>query len=138
MDDDLLRVGPTPDETEHAIWMLEWRESGWYWSSNRLGLEVRHVTLSTGQVAAAMATLGLPALQTPEFWWAVAGLAIIGPLNLAVSFFLAFRVALAAHGITDIDRQRIYRAVRQRLRTEPASFLVPPPDAPAPTRPSHG
>jgi site-specific recombinase len=103
-----------------------------------LGLEVRHVTLSTGQVAAAMATLGLPALQTPEFWWAVAGLAIIGPLNLAVSFFLAFRVALAAHGITDIDRQRIYRAVRQRLRTEPASFLVPPPDASAPTRPSHG
>ena len=103
-----------------------------------LGLEVRHVTLSTGQVAAAMATLGLPALQTPEFWWAVAGLAIIGPLNLAVSFFLAFRVALAAHGITEIDRQRIYRVVRQRVRTEPGSFLVPPPDAPAPPRPSHG
>ncbi|MBK8067731.1 MAG: hypothetical protein IPK27_08870 [Rhodanobacteraceae bacterium] len=30
--------GGQQDETEYAIWMLEWREGGWYWSSNRLGV----------------------------------------------------------------------------------------------------
>ncbi len=33
--------GGQEDETEYAIWMLEWRESGWYWSGNRLGVDVR-------------------------------------------------------------------------------------------------
>lgn len=33
--------GGQEDETEYAIWMLEWRESGWYWSSKRLGVEER-------------------------------------------------------------------------------------------------
>lgn len=33
--------GGQQDETEYAIWMLEWREGGWYWSSNRLGVDVR-------------------------------------------------------------------------------------------------
>ena len=95
-----------------------------------LGLEVRHVTLSTGQVAAAIATLGLDGLATPDFWWAVAGLAVIGPLNLAVSFYLAFRVALAAHSVAPVDRQRIRAALWQRVRQAPASFLLPPRDAP--------
>ena len=95
-----------------------------------LGLEVRHVTLSTGQVAAAIATLGLDGLATPDFWWAVAGLAVIGPLNLAVSFYLAFRVALAAHSVVPVDRQRIRAALWQRVRQAPASFLLPPRDAP--------
>jgi site-specific recombinase len=95
-----------------------------------LGLEVRHVTLSTGQVAAAIATLGLDGLASPDFWWAVAGLAVIGPLNLAVSFYLAFRVALAAHSVATVDRQRIRAALWQRVRQAPASFLLPPRDAP--------
>lgn len=103
-----------------------------------LGLEVRHVTLSTGQVAAAMATLGASALQTAEFWSAVAGIVVIGTLNLVVSFYLAFRVALAAHAITAVDRRRIGQAVRTRLRQEPGSFLLPPPDAPGQTPAHHG
>jgi len=95
-----------------------------------LGLEVRHVTLSAGQVAAAAATLGLPALRTPEFWWAVAGIAAIGPINLIVSFSLAFRLALAAHHVTRVDRRRIHAALRQRLRAAPLSFLLPPKASP--------
>ena len=39
-----------------------------------LGLDVRHVTLSAGQIAAACATLGLEVLHQPGFWWAVATL----------------------------------------------------------------
>ena len=95
-----------------------------------LGLEVRHVTLSTGQVAAAAYTLGLGVLATPEFWWAVAGIAVIGPLNLAVSFLLAFRLALAAHSVPPVERRHIRQAFFERVRQAPLSFLLPPRDAP--------
>ncbi|NTV86116.1 MAG: site-specific recombinase [Burkholderiaceae bacterium] len=95
-----------------------------------LALEVRHVTLSTGQVAAAAYTLGLGVLATPEFWWAVAGIAVIGPLNLLVSFFLAFRLALAAHSVPPVERRLIRQAFWQRVRQAPASFLFPPREPP--------
>ncbi|WP_234267173.1 site-specific recombinase [Hydrogenophaga sp. NFH-34] len=91
-----------------------------------LGLEVRHVTLSAGQVTAAAATLGWPVLSEPAFWWAVGGVLVIGPLNLAVSFYLAFRLALKAQAISDVNRQRINVALRQRMRQAPLSFLFPP------------
>jgi site-specific recombinase len=65
-------------------------------------------------------------LTTPAFGWALAGLAMIGPLNLGVSFYLAFRVALASQGVSDSNRSRIRAAIGQRLRTEPLSFLRPP------------
>jgi site-specific recombinase len=90
-----------------------------------LGLEVRHVTLSTGQVSAAAATLGLDVLRHAEFWWAIAGLCAIGPLNLAVSFYLAFRLALRAHNVGRVERQRINQAIRARLRSAPGSFFWP-------------
>ena len=91
-----------------------------------LDLEVRHVTLSAGQVAAAAATLGWPVLHDSAFWWAVAGVVVIGPLNLAVSFYLAFRLALKAQAISGVNRSRINAALRQRLRRAPLSFLLPP------------
>ena len=91
-----------------------------------LGLEVRHVTLSAGQVAASAAALGWSVLAEPAFWWAVAGVLVIGPLNLAVSFYLAFSLALKAQAISDVNRSRIYSAIRQRLRRAPLSFLLPP------------
>lgn len=91
-----------------------------------LDLEVRHVTLSAGQVAAAVASLGWPVLLEPAFWWAVAGVAVIGPLNVAVSFYLAFRLALKAQAISDVNRGRINAALRLRLRRAPLSFFWPP------------
>ena len=69
-------------------------------------------------------------LQGGGFWWCIAGLGAIGALNVAVSFFLAFRVALRSRGIRLADRSRIHRAIRARLRRRPGSFLVPP-SAPA-------
>lgn len=95
-----------------------------------LDLEVRHVTLSAGQVAAAAASLGWPVLHDPAFWWAVAGVVVVGPLNLAVSFYLAFRLALKAQAISDVNRTRINAAIRLRLRRAPLSFVWPPQDKP--------
>ena len=91
-----------------------------------LGLQVRHVTLSAGQMAAAAMALGADVLHEPAFWWAVAGVVVIGPLNLAVSFYLAFRLALRAQAINDVHRSRIYGAIRHRLRHAPMSFVLPP------------
>jgi thiamine-monophosphate kinase len=76
-------------------------------------------------------------LHDPAFWWAVAGVAVIGPLNLAVSFYLAFRLALKAQAINDAHRSRIGAAIRHRLRHAPLSFLLPPrPDTEPPPTPA--
>ena len=94
-----------------------------------LGLEVRHVTLSAGQVTAAVATLGLDSLQTPGFWLALAGVLLVGPINLGVSFYLAFSLALKARAVSGVNRQRIRSAIYSRIRSQPWSFLLPPKEA---------
>ncbi len=94
-----------------------------------LGLEVRHVTLSTGQLAAAAATLGLPVLALPAFWWCVAGVVVTGVLNVAVSFYFAFRLALRAHNVSGVDRSRIRAAIGARWRSKPLNFFWPMKDA---------
>lgn len=91
-----------------------------------LPIEVRHVTLSTGQLSAALGALGWDVLRHGAFWWCVAGIAVTAALNLAVSFLLAFKVALRSRGIRLADRSRIYHAIGRRFRRQPASFLLPP------------
>lgn len=90
-----------------------------------LPLDVRHVTLATGQLAAALGSLGLQALTMPAFWWCVAAIPVIGVLNLSVSFWLAFRVALRSRGIEVRERHRIGAAIQARLRRDPLSFVWP-------------
>jgi site-specific recombinase len=90
-----------------------------------LDLEVRHVTLSTGQLAAAAATLGADVLLQPGFWWCLAGIAVTGVLNVGVSFYFAFRLALRAHNVSGLDRVRIRAAIGRRWRTAPLSFFWP-------------
>ncbi len=91
-----------------------------------LPLEVRHVTLSSGQLGAALGALGWPLLAEPAFWWCMAGIALTGVLNLTVSFGLAFLVALRSRGVRVKERERIGAAIRRRLATQPLCFLWPP------------
>lgn len=91
-----------------------------------LPIEVRHVTLSTGQLAAALGALGVGVLVQPEFWWCVAGIVAVGTLNLTVSFGLAFAVALRSRGLRLPQRRRVLRAIRARLLVAPLSFILPP------------
>ena len=91
-----------------------------------LGLEARHVTLSTGQLAAAAAAYGNLVWQMPVFWWCVAAIPLIGVLNLTVSFFLALQLALGAHSVTGMNRRRLRYAVLRRLRQHPLGFVWPP------------
>ena len=97
-----------------------------------LGLEVRHVTLSTGQIAAAIASLGLGIFQQNALWWALASIVFIGVLNLGVSFYMAFRLALRAHNVSGIDRYRIRLSIKTRLRRHLGSFFWPVADAVTP------
>lgn len=90
-----------------------------------LGLDVRHVTLSTGQIGAAFASLGLEVLLQPAFWWALASLPLLGALNVSVSFYLAFRLALRARNVSGVERSRISAALRARWRSAPLSFFWP-------------
>lgn len=91
-------------------------------------IEVRHVTLSTGSVAAAIGVLGIDTLKSGAFWWAAAGIASMGVLNLAVSFALAFSMALRSHGLTPRMRRLLRRDVLRRLAAEPWKALAPPKD----------
>jgi site-specific recombinase len=88
-------------------------------------LELRHVTLSAGQLAAAGASLGLEALRHAAFWWSMASIPLIGALNLGVSFYFAFRLALQAHNVSQPDRARIRGAIRARWRSHPLTFFIP-------------
>ena len=92
-------------------------------------MEVRHVTLSTGQLAVASFTLGTGILTSAPFWLAVAGVALIGALNVGVSFALALRLAMRAVDISAVDRAHVYRAIRGRLFSRPLDFIWPPRDA---------
>jgi site-specific recombinase len=94
-------------------------------------LEVRHVTLSTGQLFAAVAVLGWGVCLSAGFWLAVAGIALIGALNLGVSFALALWVALRARGIDAPTQSALNKALAGRLRRDPLSFLFPKREAPA-------
>jgi site-specific recombinase len=51
---------------------------------------------------------------------------VTGVLNLGVSFYLAFRVALRSRNVPTAGRSRIYRAILKRMRTQPLSFAWPP------------
>ena len=90
-----------------------------------LGLEGRHVTLSTGQIGVALAGLGSAALSLPALWWAAAMVPLNGAINVGVSFYLAFQLALRAHNVSGVQRAQLYAAIRQRLRQQPWSFLWP-------------
>ena len=58
-------------------------------------------------------------------WWCLAAIPLIGALNLGVSFYLAFRLALRAHNVTGVERRRIRVAIRRRWRQKPLSFFWP-------------
>ena len=95
-----------------------------------LGLDVRHVTLSAGQITAAGFALGLDVLTEPAFWSAVAAVVLVGPINLTVSFYLAFQLALRSQNVSQVNRALIRAALWRRLRVAPMSFLVPPANPP--------
>lgn len=91
-----------------------------------LPLEVRHVTLSTGQFTAALSVLGVGGIGWTIWMASVIGILGIGALNLIVSFSLAMFVAIRARDVRRTERGLLYRAMMQRLCNQPLSFVLPP------------
>jgi len=87
--------------------------------------EVRHVTLSTGAIATSIGVLGPKVLETPVFWWAVAGTVSMAFLNVLVSFALAFQMALRSRQLPKTDRRALNRAIWQRIGANPLCLLFP-------------
>ncbi len=90
-----------------------------------LPLDVRHVTLATGGLTAAAASLGWDVLATTEFWSAIAGILLIGLLNVGVAFACALALALRARDVPARVRRLVFRAVLRRFSVSPWSFLLP-------------
>lgn len=90
-----------------------------------LPLDVRHVTLAAGTLAAAASSLGWQVLATPQFWLAIAGIASVGVLNVGVSFACALTLALRARNVPARIRRLVFRAVLRRFSASPRSFLFP-------------
>jgi len=88
-------------------------------------LEVRHVTLSSGSVGAALSTLGFHMFELKEFWYVLCGIICIAILNVTVSFTLALLVAIHSRNIRSIQREHIYRAIWKRFVKNPLSFVYP-------------
>ena len=88
-------------------------------------LDVRHVTLSTGQFAAALSVLGVGGIGLNVWAASIVGILGIGVCNVGVSFSLALFVAIRARNVRSPERGLLYRALVERLAREPRSFILP-------------
>ncbi|VVE02579.1 site-specific recombinase [Pandoraea sputorum] len=90
-----------------------------------LPFEVRHVTLSTGAIATSIGVLGGSVFHDPALWLAFAGVAVMGLLNVGVSFALAFHMALRSRPLRLGDRRQIHRAIWRAVLRNPLVLLFP-------------
>jgi site-specific recombinase len=96
-----------------------------------LPLDIRHIAFSSANLGYAFVGFDY-ALPVKGVLWAALGVALIGLINLAVSFALALRTALGARGIEFAHWGALLTAIWQRFRQAPRSFLLPPRGAPEP------
>ena len=87
--------------------------------------EVRHVTLSAGSIGIALGVLGKDALDLPELWWAVAGVFSMAILNVAVSFALAFHMAVRSRDLRRNYVRSLRGAIWRRVFQRPLDLVWP-------------
>ncbi len=89
-----------------------------------LPLDVRHVTLSSGMLALACASLD-GWFTTGWFFWALAGVATMFVFNLSVSFFLSLYTAARAYELERRELAVLGMRLLRRLMTSPLDFVLP-------------
>lgn len=90
-----------------------------------LPLDIRHIAFASANLGYALVGFQF-ALPLTAVLWAALGIALIGLTNLAVSFTLAMRTALKARNVRIEHWAPLLKALAQRLRRQPRSFLLPP------------
>lgn len=94
-----------------------------------LPLEVRHVALSAGNLVAAVASLGWHSVLSGQFWLALAGLALVGILNVGAALGCTLALAMKARNVAPRVRRMAGRMVWRRFCAAPLGFLSPAWDA---------
>ncbi|KVK79555.1 MULTISPECIES: site-specific recombinase [Burkholderia] len=95
-------------------------------SAFAFSFEVRHVTLSAGSIGVALGVLGKETLRSAELWWAVAGVFSMAILNVAVSFALAFTMAVRSRSLRPTKVRALVAAIGRAVLARPASLVWPP------------
>ncbi|HZD32623.1 MAG TPA: hypothetical protein VE779_13295, partial [Candidatus Angelobacter sp.] len=90
-----------------------------------LPIDVRHVTLSTGTLALAVAHFGAKSMGRTWFYQAIAGVAVIFVLNLWVSFSIAAYVGLRAYDVSGREQWQLLRFLIVDGLKSPLRFLWP-------------
>jgi site-specific recombinase len=99
-----------------------------------LPLDIRHIAFSAANFSYGLGGMPVPP-PTREIWLALAGVALIGFMNLAVSFSLALWFAFRSrHAHFARSSLKVSPLLLRRLFFSPLSFVMPPADAP--TRPA--
>jgi len=90
-----------------------------------LPLDIRHITFSTANLA--YGAVGLDFAMNAGLWLhCIVGVALIGIINLTVSFALALWTALRAHGVRISHAGALLRHVGIRFVRSPMEFFYPP------------
>ena len=90
-----------------------------------LPLDIRHIAFASANLGYALVGFQFE-LPLRAVAWAALGIAVIGFTNLAVSFTLALRTAMRARGIQFEHGGLLFKALWQRLKQQPRSFVLPP------------
>ena len=89
-----------------------------------LPLDIRHIAFSAANIGYAVATFNF-VLQPSVLLSAVAGVMLIGLINLLVSFSLALWVAMRSRGVAFSSVRSLFLPLRRRLFSHPLEFLLP-------------
>jgi site-specific recombinase len=89
-----------------------------------LPLDIRHITFSTANLA--YGAVGLEFAMSAGLWLhCIMGVALIGIINLSVSFALALWTALRAHGVRISHAGALIRYVCSQFVSSPLQFIYP-------------
>jgi site-specific recombinase len=102
-----------------------------------LPLDIRHIAFSAAYVGYALTAFDF-SLPAAEFGVAVAGVLLIGLVNLLVSFTLALYVAMRSRGITFAQGSVLSTLVLRHFFKHPLDFFFPPSEPAAPASGNNG
>jgi site-specific recombinase len=91
-----------------------------------LPLDVRHVTLSTGQLGLGLSALGWDSIFSTGALMAMLGIVFVGLLNFGVSFALALLLAMRAREVSAPASAQLLRDTLRAFSRRPLDFLIPP------------
>ena len=90
-----------------------------------LPIDIRHITVSSAFVGFSFVGLDF-AVSLSVLWMTALGIALIGFMNLSVSFSLALYVAMKSRKVSFRQWRQLAVLLAKRLWQQPRAFLLPP------------